>query len=140
MYLPVGGINWGMKAYKRGYLRARAEISADKDGDIFGQKRRYLPAKPHKGLTDKVHIVVIIPPTSYVSVILSGARKGVVEESHYRLTEQEGDVSTTHRAPSYLPRLSGENNAQHDRYIRLPIYRLFFVLATTLPSNRCTVR
>ena len=49
-----------MKAYERGYLRARAEISADKDGDIFGQKRRYLPAKPHKGLTDKVHIVVII--------------------------------------------------------------------------------
>ena len=48
-----------MKAYERGYLRARAEISADKDGDIFGQKRRYLPAKPHKGLTDKVHIVVI---------------------------------------------------------------------------------
>ena len=47
-----------MKAYERGYLRARAEISADKDGDIFGQKRRYLPAKPHKGLTDKVHIVV----------------------------------------------------------------------------------
>ena len=44
-----------MKAYERGYLRARAEISADKDGDIFGQKRRYLPAKPHKGLTDKVH-------------------------------------------------------------------------------------
>ena len=61
--LPVGGINWGMKAYERGYLRARAEISADKDGNIFGQKRRYLPAKPHKGLTDKVHIVVIIPPT-----------------------------------------------------------------------------
>ena len=49
-----------MKAYERGYLRARAEISSDKDGDIFGQKRRYLPAKPHKGLTDKVHIVVII--------------------------------------------------------------------------------
>ena len=49
-----------MKAYERGYLRARAGISADKDGDIFGQKRRYLPAKPHKGLTDKVHIVVII--------------------------------------------------------------------------------
>ena len=46
-----------MKAYERGYLRAGAEISADKDGDIFGQKRRYLPAKPHKGLTDKVHIV-----------------------------------------------------------------------------------
>ena len=54
-----------MKAYERGYLRARAGISADKDGDIFGQKRRYLPAKPHKGLTDKVHIVVIIPPTGY---------------------------------------------------------------------------
>ena len=59
-----------MKAYERGYLRARAGISADKDGDICGisadkdgdicgQKRRYLPAKPHKGLTDKVHIVVI---------------------------------------------------------------------------------
>ena len=45
-----------MKAYERGYLRAGAEISADKDGDIFGQKRRYLPAKPHKGLTDKVHM------------------------------------------------------------------------------------
>ena len=57
--IPVGGINWGMKAYERGYLRARAEISADKGGDICGQKRRYLPAKPHKGLTDKVHIVVI---------------------------------------------------------------------------------
>ena len=28
-----------MKAYERGYLRARAGISADKDGDIFGQKR-----------------------------------------------------------------------------------------------------
>ena len=49
-----------MKAYERGYLRAGAGISADKDGDIFGQKRRYLPAKPHKGLTDKVHIVVSI--------------------------------------------------------------------------------
>ena len=47
-----------MKAYERGYLWVRAEISADKDGDICGQKRRYLPAKPHKGLTDKVHIVV----------------------------------------------------------------------------------
>ena len=46
-----------MKAYERGYLRVRAKISADKDGDICGQKRRYLPAKPHKGLTDKVHIV-----------------------------------------------------------------------------------
>ena len=49
-----------MKAYERGYLWVRAEISADKDGDICGQKRRYLPAKPHKGLTDKVHIVVVI--------------------------------------------------------------------------------
>ena len=46
MYLPVGGINWGMKAYKRGYLRARAEISADKEeissdksGDIYLQSR-----------------------------------------------------------------------------------------------------
>ena len=81
-----------MKAYERGYLRARAGISADKDGDIFGQKRRYLPAKPHKGLTDKVHgdifgqkrrylpakphkgltdkvhIVVIIPPTGVISI------------------------------------------------------------------------
>ena len=55
-----------MKAYEWGYLWARAEISADKDGDIFGQKRRYLPAKPHKGLTDKVHIVVIIPPTGII--------------------------------------------------------------------------
>ena len=52
-----------MKAYRQRYLRARAEISSDKDGDIFGQKRRYLPAKPHKGLTDKIHIVVMIPPT-----------------------------------------------------------------------------
>ena len=51
-----------MKAYERGYLRARAEISADKDGDICGQKRRYLPAKPPKGLTNKVHIVVINSP------------------------------------------------------------------------------
>ena len=54
-----------MKAYERGYLWVRAEISADKDGDICGQKRRYLPAKPHKGLTDKVHIdgylLLIIP-------------------------------------------------------------------------------
>ena len=57
-----------MKAYERGYLRARAEISADKDGDIFGQKRRYLPAKPHKGLTDKVYIVVIIPPTGRIVI------------------------------------------------------------------------
>ena len=39
MYLPVGGINWGMKAYKRGYLRARAEISSDKSGDIYLQSR-----------------------------------------------------------------------------------------------------
>ena len=46
-----------MKAYERGYLRARAGISADKDGDIC--ERRYLPTKPPKGLTDKVHIVVI---------------------------------------------------------------------------------
>jgi len=52
-----------MKAYRQRYLRTRTEISADKDGDICGQKRRYPPAKPHKGLTDKMHIVVIIPPT-----------------------------------------------------------------------------
>ena len=51
-----------MKAYRQRYLRARAEISSDEDGDILGQKRRYLPAKPHKGLTDKMHIVVMIPP------------------------------------------------------------------------------
>ena len=43
--IPVGGINWGMKAYERGYLRARAGISADKDGDICGQGRRYLRTK-----------------------------------------------------------------------------------------------
>ena len=53
----------GLKAYRQRYLQARTEISADKDGDICGQKRRYLPAKPHNGPTDKVHIVVIIPPT-----------------------------------------------------------------------------
>ena len=73
-----------MKAYERGYLRIRAKISADKDGDICGQKRRYLPAKPHKGLTDKVHIVaakphkgltdkvhivIIIPPTGTYHII-----------------------------------------------------------------------
>ena len=52
-----------MKAYRQRYLRTRTEISADKDGDICGQKRRYPPAKLHNGLTDKVHIVVIIPPT-----------------------------------------------------------------------------
>ena len=50
-----------MKAYRQRYLRTRTEISADKDGDICGQKRRY--AKPHKGLTNKMHIVVTIPPT-----------------------------------------------------------------------------
>ena len=49
---PVGGINWGMKAYGRGYLRAWTEISADKGGDICGQKRRYPPAKPHNGATN----------------------------------------------------------------------------------------
>ena len=37
--------NWGMKAYGRGYLRARTEISADKGGDICGQGRRYLRTK-----------------------------------------------------------------------------------------------
>ena len=37
--IPVGGINWGMKAYERGYLRARAGISADKSGDIYPQSR-----------------------------------------------------------------------------------------------------
>ena len=37
-----------MKAYERGYLRVRAKISADKDGDICGQKRRY-------------HLLLIIP-------------------------------------------------------------------------------
>ena len=52
-----------MKAYRQRYLRTRTEISADKDGDICGQKRRYPPAKPHKGLTDKMHIVVTIPST-----------------------------------------------------------------------------
>ena len=57
-----------MKAYEWGYLWARAEISADKDGDIFGQKRRNLPTKPHKELTDKVHIVVIIPPTGRIVI------------------------------------------------------------------------
>ena len=53
----------GLKAYRQRYLQARTEISADKVGDICGQKRRYLPAKPHNGPTDKMHIVVIIPPT-----------------------------------------------------------------------------
>ena len=53
-----------MKAYERGYLRVRAKISADKDGDICGQKRRYLPAKPHKGLTDKVRYLLLIIPLS----------------------------------------------------------------------------
>ena len=52
-----------MKAYRQRYLRAKAEISSGQDGDILGQGRRYLPAKPHKGLTDKMHIVVMIPPT-----------------------------------------------------------------------------
>ena len=53
----------GLKAYRQRYLQARTEISADKDGDICGQKRRYLPAKPPNGPTDKVHMVVISPPT-----------------------------------------------------------------------------
>ena len=56
----------GLKAYRQRYLQARTEISADKDGDICGQKRRYLPAKPHNGPIDKVHIVVIIPPTGII--------------------------------------------------------------------------
>ena len=56
MSKPVGGINWGMKAHGQRYLRARTEISTDKDRDICGQKRRYPPAKLRNGATDKVHI------------------------------------------------------------------------------------
>ena len=37
----VGGMNRGVKAHGRRYLWVRAEISADTDGDISGQKRRY---------------------------------------------------------------------------------------------------
>jgi len=43
-FLPVGGINRGMKGHDQRYLRAKAEISAGKGGDIYGQKRRYPPA------------------------------------------------------------------------------------------------
>ena len=45
-----------MLTHGRRYLRAKTEISSDKDGDISGQKRRYPPAKPYNGPTDKVHI------------------------------------------------------------------------------------
>ena len=46
----------GHETHGRRYLRARTEISSDKDGDISGQKRRYPPAKPYNEPTDKVHI------------------------------------------------------------------------------------
>ena len=56
----------GHETHGRRYLRAKTEISSDKeakteissdkDGDISGQKRRYPPAKPYNGPTDKVHI------------------------------------------------------------------------------------
>ena len=59
-----------MKAYRQRYLRTRTEISADKDGDICGQKRRYPPAKPHKGLTNKMHIVVTIPSTGNLLIFI----------------------------------------------------------------------
>ena len=63
--IPIGGINQSMTGHGRRYPRARAEISAGKDGDICGQKRRYPPAdgdicgqkrryppaKPHDGPT-----------------------------------------------------------------------------------------
>ena len=43
--MPVGGINRGMKGYGQRYLRARAEISASEDGDIYKRGRRYLRTK-----------------------------------------------------------------------------------------------
>ena len=46
----------GHEPHGRRYLRAKTKISSDKDGDISGQKRRYPPAKPYNGPTDKVHI------------------------------------------------------------------------------------
>ncbi len=46
----------GQEVHGQRYLRARAEISADKDGDISGQKRRYPPPKPRDGPTDKAHM------------------------------------------------------------------------------------
>ena len=39
---------------------------------------------------------------------------GIIKMSQFMLM---GDVSTTLRAPSLLPRYRGENNAQHDRRI-----------------------
>ena len=54
---PTGGDIFGpSETHGRRYLRAKTEISSDKDGDISGQKRRYPPAKPYNGPTDKVHI------------------------------------------------------------------------------------
>ena len=53
-----------------GHENLRAEISSGQDGDICGQKRRYPPAKLHNGLTDKVHIVVIIPPTGNLLIFI----------------------------------------------------------------------
>ena len=46
----------GYETHGRRYLRAKTEISSDKDGDISGQKRRYPPSKPYNGPTDKAHI------------------------------------------------------------------------------------
>ena len=43
--MPVGGINRGMKGYGQRYLRARTEISASEDGDIYKRGRRYLRTK-----------------------------------------------------------------------------------------------
>ena len=58
--LPVGGINRGMKAYGWRYLRARAEISADKSGDIL----------PQSCAMDRQIkcILLIIPPTGYILI------------------------------------------------------------------------
>ena len=46
----------GYETHGRRYLRAKTEISSAKDGDISGQKRKYPPAKPYNGPTDKVYI------------------------------------------------------------------------------------
>lgn len=61
-----------------GHENLRAGISLGQGGDIFGQKRKYLPAKPHKGLTDKVHIVVIIPPTGNIYIMIATVTIGFI--------------------------------------------------------------
>ena len=48
-FLPVGGINRGMKGHDQRYLRAGAGISMDKSGDILPQCRA-------TDRQDKVHI------------------------------------------------------------------------------------